>query len=181
MKFIEKIHTIFSRLSEKEFTRYLLIALVSIVFGAGFIVYYYYTSSTKYLNLIKHINRMRVEVKEILTQNALVENHKSYVDTLLNEDPDFNLGHYFENLKQKLHIASDKSTQTTIDRDEYSESLVEAQFTSITMKTVAELLQEIEQNPRITIKELAITQGKDQTIDVEITIATLKKKPESTE
>ncbi len=68
-------------------------------------------------------------------------------------------------------------TKTTRGEN-YEERSLEIKFTDITMKELAQLLQDIEQKKRIYSKSLEINVSKKQphTIDVNLTIATLHKK-----
>jgi ribosomal protein S17E len=61
--------------------------------------------------------------------------------------------------------------------------LLNAKFDTMNMRQLCELLDAVEQNKRIYTKELEIIKSKKvpNTIDVNLTIATLQAKPETTE
>ena len=87
--------------------------------------------------------------------------------------------------KIKLGLAQKKlSTEVSTASPEghYQESILQARFTVLSMKEVTELLQEIELNKRVFIKELDIATSKKQanSIDVTLIIATLEPKQQET-
>jgi hypothetical protein len=109
------------------------------------------------------------------------------VNNILAENPDFKIDGFFTDLLSKTGLERNKK-ETSIsyadrgDKD-YREVLLTAKFDTMNMRQLCELLNEIEQNNMVYTKELDIVKSKKipNTIDVTLTIATLQKKPETTE
>lgn len=102
------------------------------------------------------------------------------MDEIIAQDPNFKIAGYFEDVLNKLGLASKKSSKlevtTPAQEGRYQETVLNAKLSDMSMKELTELLKEIEQNKRVFAKELEITASKKtaNTIDVNITIATLE-------
>ena len=85
---------------------------------------------------------------------------RNAVNELLAEDVNFKIGGYFNDLVNSLGLTNKKKgidTLQTIERDDnYLEQNVTAKFVDMNMKELATLLVELENNPRIFIRELEI-------------------------
>ena len=187
MEALDRLKSFIEGSEERDFYKYLIIALGVTTLLIGGIIVYYYSNVVGLKKKIKDINDFRVETKEILNKNALVEQQRNEVNDMLKEHRDFRIDQYFEEkLIPKLQLADKKKIYTTTqeDRDtEYRERSLNAKFTDMDTKQVCELLNEIEQNTLIYTKELEITKSKKQppTLEVNLTIATLELKTGPTE
>ncbi len=180
MAALEKIKTFFEGLDEKTFYKYLAIYLGIVFVLVGLMIFRYYQNINYLDQRINTVNELREDARQVLEKSVRVEQQHKEVNRILEEDPDFKIKGYFDNLIDKLNLPQPTLTRVTkTSRDEnYEESSLEIKFTDITMKELAQLLQDIEQNKRIYSKALEINVSKKQphTIDVNLTIATLHKK-----
>jgi len=188
MELFDKIKNFIAHLETKQFYRYSGIILGSLIVLMLTIIYYHYSSMKFWAKRINIINEEREEIRSILDKAQLVANQRAEVDSMLNESPDFKIDGYFTELVSKFGFAGNTKPTTSIsfgDRDDmqYREVFLNAKFDTMTMKQLCELLDEIEQKDRIYIKELEIVKSKKipDTIMVNLTIATLQRKPEQTE
>jgi hypothetical protein len=151
----------------------------------GLIIFYFYSSTNSLQKKIKNINASREdEVRVILETAAHVKQQQIIIEEILSKDMDFKIAGYFEDLLTKLGIRDKKvsSEATTTDRDDnYRKSELSAKFEDMSMKDLTELLQELEQKPRIATERLEITKSKKKpkTIEVNLTISTLLPKVEA--
>lgn len=178
MVLLNRIRERIEKLDEKEFLRFSIIYLsILCLLATGIIVRYYFkTSSLK--KQMKKINQLREDVKVILERYERVKKQRNEVDALLDQHEDFILQEYMEQLRNKMRLSYIIESTTTSPRDDvYQETAINAKFTNMNMKELTELLQEIEKNKLIYTKELDIVKSKTRpgTLDVSITIATLKK------
>jgi len=188
MKIFNSIQQFILNLDEKSFFTYSAGAIGTIILLCGGLIYYYYSSINYWKKQINDINYAREEVKRIIDRDELVQKQREEVNKMLDEMPDFKIEGYFNDLIAKLGLTQNKVTTPNItygdrgDKD-YREVLLTTQFDTLNMKQLTELLNEIEQNNRIYAKELEISKSKKMpnTIDVVLTIATLQRKPETTE
>jgi len=118
----------------------------------------------------------RRQARDILERAQDVKQQREEVDALLEQEPFFKIGGYFEEVLKTLNIQKAVTkTQTVELNDSYSEDSLNAQFVNINMKDLATLLETIEANPRISTKDLDIKRSEKVpgTIDVTLVIATL--------
>ncbi|HTM05983.1 MAG TPA: hypothetical protein VL201_01975 [Patescibacteria group bacterium] len=165
----------------KVFKKYMLILLGIVTAIFSFITWRYYTGIAFYKKKISLLNDMREEVRAIRQNMVQVQTQRSRVYEMLQEEVDFKIAGYFNDLLVKLNLFDNKKTEETsqIDReDSYRESELVASLTNMNMKQLTELLYELEQKKRIYIKKLDIEKskkGKNQ-LDVTLIIATLLHK-----
>jgi septal ring factor EnvC (AmiA/AmiB activator) len=187
VKIFDALSNYLENLDQKNFNKYLLIYLGVLLTLSLASVYYYYNTIKYWKKQTNEINATRDEIKVIVDRDELVQKQREEVNALLSEMPDFKIGEYFNDLISKLGLTQNVVTNPSItyaDRGdkEYREVLLTTQFDMMNMKQLTELLNEIEQNKRIYTKELEIIKSKKtpNTIEVNLTIATLQRKPETT-
>jgi len=188
MELFNKIKNFIAHLEQKEFYKYsgiLLGVLLALVMA---ILYYNYSRVNFWKKQINKINDEREEIRTILEKDQQVLSQRAEVNTMLTEIPDFKIDGYFTTLVGKLGFIGAQKPTTEVrssDREdpEYQEVLLTARFDTMNMKQLSELLDEIEQNGRIYTKDLEIIKSKKtpDAIMVNLTIATLQRKPENTE
>ena len=187
MVFVEKIRAFFDSTETKTFYQYMIGYGVGCLLLFGIIIYYFYSTTNLLQKKIKTVNKARTEeVLTILESAQSIEQQRATVEAILSQIPDFKIAGYFKDLLIKLNLKNKEiqeaeSTSTTDREDNYRETELNAKFEDMSMKELTELLQAIEQNPRISTKRLEITKAKKKpkTIEVQITITTLLPKIEA--
>ncbi|RTL07205.1 hypothetical protein EKK58_03450 [Candidatus Dependentiae bacterium] len=177
MTFLEQI----MHADQKIFKKYIIILISSIMIGFVFITWQYYTKVTWYKKKIVLLNYVRQEARELREKMVQVQTQRSRVNTMLEEEADFKIAGYFNNVLINLHLIDNKKIEETsqINReDNYRESELITTLTNLDMKQITELLYEIEQKKRIYIKKLEIEKSKKNKnkLDVNLIIATLLHK-----
>lgn len=168
-----------TNLDRSQFNRYMLIGLSCILLVSGGIVIQYYRSTSALKKRIGRLNQYREQTQEILQRAHDVTAQRNSVNELLAEDIDFKIGGYFNELISSLNLTNKKKgidSLQTIERDDsYLEQDVTAKFVDMNMKELTTLLVELENNPRIFIRELEIKRAEKTpgTIEVTLVIATL--------
>lgn len=182
MEFLRTIQTSIESLEKKDFYRYLGIFLGFFVLLIAVTIFQYSRTISKYKKQISYVNSMRDEVRTILSKHEQIERQRKEVDEILSEEEDFNIVGYIESVITKLGLGANfkERTPSSIDReDNYREDMVKVALVDMNMKQLTELLNEIENNPRIFTTELEIIKSKKTpTIEVNVTIATLHPKTE---
>jgi hypothetical protein len=188
MKVFNTIKQLIASLDKKQFYYVLSGVLVGILCLMAFIMYYQSSRVDYWKKRIRDANEYREGVKAIIAKDLSVSSQRDEVDKMLNENPDFKIDGYFAELLTKFKLIDGHATQRTVsyaDRGDskYREVLLNAKFDTMNMRQLCELLDAVEQNKRIYTKELEIIKSKKvpNTIDVNLTIATLQAKPETTE
>ncbi|MDR3550043.1 MAG: hypothetical protein P4L31_01405 [Candidatus Babeliales bacterium] len=188
MELFNNIRNYITNLDQKEFYKITGIALGAVLVIMLGIMYYTHTRVSYWRKRINIINEERDEIRTILEKDQLVLSQRAQVNAMLTEKPDFKINGYFTDLVSSLGFAGNRTPTTSVsfgDRDdqEYREVLLNAKFDAMNMKQLCELLDAIEQYDRIYIKELEIIKSRKiaDAITVNLTIATLQRKPEQTE
>lgn len=185
MILLDQIRSFFDSLETKSFYHYIIGYVTGCVLIFALIIFYFYSSTHSLQRKIKNINSSREdEVRVILETAAHVKQQQIMIEEILSKDVDFKIAGYFEDLLNKLGIKDKKVTSeaaTTDREDNYRKSELSAKFEDMTMKNLTELLQELEQKPRIATERLEITKSKKKpkTIEVNLTISTLLPKVEA--
>jgi len=178
MVLLKRIRERLEKLDEKEFFKYGAIFLGIICLLSSAIIVRYYFKKSSLTKQMKSVNSLREEVKTILDRYERVKKQRDEVNALLDKNEDFILEEYVEQLRKQLGLTYVIESRTTAPRDEvYKEIAINAKFTNMNMRELTELLQELEKNKLVYTKDLDIVKSKSRsgTLDVSITIATLKK------
>ena len=117
----------------------------------------------------------------MLNRAERVQKERAEVMTLLEEDPNFNIKAYIQEVLEHIGIAGNMSAENVVvtsSDENHQVDVATYQLAGITMKQLTEFLNELENNKRIFTKELDISKSKKvpRTIDVGITIATIMPK-----
>ena len=184
MEFFDKIRDRIQDLEEKEFYRYLFILFLVLILLMGFFIFRFYRNVNSYKNRIEEIEDIREDsVKDILARNENVQKRRKEVNAILEKDEGFKIIDYFQSLLQQLGLG--KAAQINIGKRslgqlKYDERTLTAILTGISTQGLCMLLEKLEQNKRINIKELEIKKSEKtpKAIDVTIKIATLQPKVE---
>ncbi len=187
MNILHQIKDFLDNLDTKDFFKYIGIVLAVIVLLEIFIVYRFYSNVNSYKKQIQALNIQREEIGDLLEKAALIKEQKQEVNAILEADPNFKIEGYFIKVLEILGLSNKQvsTSVTTQERGEqnYNESILTAKFTDINMKELSELLNIFEQNKRIYTKSLEIQKSRKspRTLEVQLTIATLKLRTEPTE
>ncbi len=181
MTFFENLEARIAQLDKKSWYTYLAITGGILFALIGAILFYYFSVTSKWEQRIAAINETRSEVKRLLNRAERVQKERAEVTALLEEDPNFKIKAYVQELLEKIGIAGNVSAENvapSTSDENYQIDVATYQLLGITMKQLTEFLDELESNKRIFIKELDISKSKKvpRTIDVGITIATMMPK-----
>ena len=176
MMILDSFRDFIRGLDKKEFRLYTIIYVgICVLFVSGIIVrHIYLVQDAK--EKIQQLNNARKQVQEILTQFKGVEQQRAQVDALLKKDKNFYIQKFFQSSAQKLNVfkhATDKIAKQKLENG-YIEENLSINLTQITTKQLCELLQDIENEPRVYIKFVDITKmNTTKKINVSMSIATL--------
>jgi len=158
-------------------------AIILLVIGT--IMWQNYTMNVLKKNLDK-INKLRTESVTLINQYQEVLEQQEYVSELLNKDKTFKIKEFFDDMVKELFLERNVGNTAEVSEPQdlgngYDEIRISAQFTSITTKQVCEILEKIEQNKRLYVKELTLSKvEQSSSLDVSIIIATLQSKAAQT-
>lgn len=188
MKILESLSEFLDSLDLKDFYKYIGIALCITLLFVSFIVYRFYSNVGYYKKQIQSISDQREEIQELLEKAALIKKQKKDVNAMLENDPNFKIAGYFDNVLAQLQLTSKKdkvevTPPQELGEQDYDERILSAHFSNMNMKELSELLNELEQNKRVYTKELEMqrSQKKPPSLKVQLTIATLEPRNEPAE
>jgi hypothetical protein len=181
MNIFERIKHFIDNLEQRTFYLYVGGSLLGLLVIIGIILYSYYSALANLEERMLTINEQRLNVKRMLAVYERVKKHKTEVDALMAQEPNFKIISYFDGVLIKLGLADKKTIQTPSHIEHegaYSETILKVQLTDMDMKQLCEVLNELEHNKRIFTKELEIIKSKKKkkVLDVALTIATLEPK-----
>lgn len=168
-------------LDNKSFYQYLGIVLAIILVLVSLVTFNFYRTVWYWQERNEVINEQREEVRELLTKAKQVKLLQTDAGRMIEQDEDFKIRDYFETLLQQLQIPRASVVEINITPVEHDaatrEDILNAKLTDLDMKQLSELLEAIEQNKRVYIKELDIVKSKrkPRSLEVNITFATLNK------
>lgn len=182
MELFDKIQAYLNSLEQKRFYQYVGGALGIIALIMFLLMFQYYRKVRSLKQMVVSTNELREEAQKILDKGQQIKKDQKEINAILAQDPNFKIAGYFADLTSKMGLAQNllpPSISTALQEGQYQETILQAKFNNITMKQLTELLQEVELNKRVFIKELDITRAKKQanSIDATLTIATLEPKP----
>ncbi len=153
-----------------------LLLLLAITF------YLHYRRVQRYTAQLKTLDSLRGETKKIIASQKAVAAQKEKVDELLAQNKNFRIAESYQTIVQKLGLlpALKDPISPVVGNtiSEKTEVTVTSHFTGISMKLLTDLLSQVAAIPQLYTKDLVITKGaRPQTVDVDITIATLESSP----
>lgn len=186
MKILEPLEQSITQLDAKTFRNYLIAFFVVLTLILGLILYRYYSSVSYIHKNIRRVNEERERVKEIALSYELVEEQQRLVEALIKKNPNFKIAGEFEKIltqhKLMSNLVRKPDTHPTPLDTGHTEVTLLASLTNLNMKTIAELLDTLERNERITIKEIEITKPTNgRTVNLNLTIATLEPTSQASE
>lgn len=184
MAIFDQLKDFIDDLDEKNFYRALIITITVIVLIITGILYLQQRKVAALKKRITLINKNRRTVQEILTKFEKVKKQKDEVAGVLEKDKSFKILGEFDKILQAANLSAHKASHTILTESleslpEYNEVRLVVSLTDLNMRQLTELLQEIEKNERIHIKDLEITKNSKPSFDANLTVATLLSKTQA--
>jgi poly-D-alanine transfer protein DltD len=182
VKFLQKIQAQLLNFEKKEFYKHIGIyfgTVLLLVFG---IVYYYLSTVSSLKQALKKVNKNREEVRLLLKQHKATQKHKSTINELLSQEKNFKIKNFFDSIVKQHQLTTKQKKEAEVSEEvlykQYTEIKLTAQFRQMSTQELCDFLNSIEQKTRVYTKELTITKTKGASLDVSLTIATLRPQSE---
>ena len=154
--------------------------MLALTFG---LIYYYYAKTSELKATLKKVNRSRQDVQVILQKYKAVKKQSEEVNAMLAEEKNFKIKNFFDSIVQQHQLKNKQKKEAEVSEEllykRYTEIKLAAQFRQISTQQLCEFLNSIEQKARVYTKELIVTKTKGASLDVSLTIATLKPQSEA--
>jgi hypothetical protein len=145
MSFLKTIQEFALPLETSEFYRNIGIFLGFLVLITGSIMYYHHTETTTLRNSLQKMYKTQQEAKIILEKQKAVTKQREDVNTVLEEDKNFKLKSFFDEITGRLGLSSYQVKEAEVSDDIlqklYTEIKINVQFKAISTKQLCELLQ----------------------------------------
>lgn len=153
--------------------------LLVVVIG---MLYFYYMTVNDLKGQLKRLNIKREEAQQVLLKQKQVQKQQEEINLLLSEEKNFKIKSFIDDLLKECHLEGSVKKEAEVTEQminkSYTEIQLKIQFKGISMQQFVEFLNKIEQKSRLYTKELIITKATQDTIDVALSIATLKPQQE---
>ncbi|KKP24267.1 MAG: hypothetical protein SZ59_C0002G0113 [candidate division TM6 bacterium GW2011_GWF2_28_16] len=174
--FLKKIEN----LSKKEFEKYLKIIIASIFCFSMFLTFLFHSKNNDLITEIRNSKNLASKTSDIVRLNKKMQQEEDKLQILLEQEKDFDLNVYFEQLCKEQNITPEPNwepiTQEFIGSDKFDEVSLQATFKDQTTQKLVFTLQELNKKEIVYIKELIIRQQGNNKIEFDITLATKKFK-----
>src|SRR3990167_1906578 len=153
--------------------------------------YYRHHSLQALVRQLQTLNKKRLQVTEVLSEELTIQAQQLKVLELLAKDPNFFFRQYLEQLLSELnlsdHLLDDEHdthvTETepeALKSKQLSEVTLETKLQGLNMEQVTQLLTAIEQNKRVYLKTIELEATKDvpPTVHLTLVMGTLSRKTE---
>ncbi len=180
---LESIKDYIQGLNQKEMMRIVVAYLVIFVCLVSFLVYNHVNALGSAEQKTKLLNKARKEVQLILTEHDHIKSKKSEVDALLAKDTNFYIQKYCQDALNDLKLTNQSPLSLVSNTwpNGYIEESVQINISQITMKQACQLLQALQKNQLVFVKNLDIVKGSvAKKINVNMLVATLKPVVEKT-
>lgn len=186
-RLIQSLVNVLWQFDRKQLHRMLAVVVGGCLLMCAILIYVQIRSFYKLRREMIMINTERIKIRDLLTRNEFLKKERQRAQTIIDQDKQFKIIEYINNLVTQLHIKENfKITPVTINPLEHLQSLgyeevkMDAEFINLNMRQLVQLLQELEQNKRIDIKQVEIERSqRENAINVLISISTLQHKAET--
>jgi len=182
MILFKKLNTRLESLSAKTFSIIGGILISITIAIGGLIIFWHFNAINHLYEQLEEINALRKDrIQPLLIRAKRVRKEHEKVDALLAQDPNFKIGEVIENILTELHLIDNAVTRNyaeTEREEKYIERVLSMRLENIDMKQLAQLLERIESNQRITMNTIEIVKSKKKLnkLEVSLTIAELQPK-----
>lgn len=176
MTFLKNIRERMVNFERKDLFRACLIYLgICVAIVVAIIVRHIYMQQSL-MNQVKQLNKARANVQEILSKYQLVQQQKNKVSQALQQNKNFNIQQFSQNVVQKHGAIAGKSSYKHQQLSNgYSQESLVIPLQNIDTKTLCEILSDIEQEGLVYTSSVDITKsGVLKKINASVAIATLK-------
>ena len=180
MEFLKPIIDYIIKLKDKEFQQYMIAILAGITLICCGTIYVTYSRSKGHIITIKQLKKLEQKSYMILSDNQKIQLEEDRIQKLIEQNKEFSIKTYFEKFTREHNAAPEANWDTTVNpiegNDKFDEVVLPATFKKQTTKTLVTLLDALDKNEIVYLKEVAITHEEGQKISFTLTIATKKPK-----
>lgn len=176
-KFITAVTNYIIGLKDKEFQRFTAIFIFCMTVGTAAFTFYTYRSSNKHIENMRQLYRLADNTTTVLLNNEQIQGEENRIQELLQQNENFSIKSYFEQFCREHRINPEANWETTVNpiegNNKFEEVVLTALFKNATTKALATILDSLDKNAIVYLKELRIKK-EEKHINFELVIATKK-------
>ncbi len=178
MEFLEKIINTTRQVSKKEFEKYVLVSLAVVCLLMGGVTYFIYSTSNGLVKDIKQLQKLAKKSARLVDDFELMQKEEEKIRKILNKHKGFNLGSFFEKFCKDQGVKPEPNWSPTSEslNPQFEEVSLAATFKGQATENLVKMLEAIDKNEILYVKELRIRKEKDKTITFDISLATQRSK-----
>ncbi|MFA5075023.1 MAG: hypothetical protein WC436_02860 [Candidatus Babeliales bacterium] len=180
MKVLTNFAVYIQNLNKKSFEKYLLIFLAFIIFLSGTSIYYIYNKSSNLVKDIKTLEKTSNDIIQIINTNEKLNKKSDELKQLLDKNIDFNIIAFFEKFTKEQNItpetnwAATSFKQPVEGNEKFDEAGLTATFKNQTTESLIKIIENLNKNQMVYIKDLTIKNQENKKIEVTMTLAAIR-------
>jgi hypothetical protein len=179
MKKIEDLANYIQNLDEKTLKKNIILfvgATVLISFG---ITYYSYSESSTLFQKISDLTEKEKKADKIILDQQKIQSEEEKTKDLLEKNPSSNLNGFFEKFYKKHNVTPEQDWKTEDGREtegieeglKIQEKTLKVIFKGQTTEKLVSMLEDIQKEQIVWVKDIEITKEESKKITIEMTIA----------
>ncbi len=180
MKIIYDFTNKIESLSKKEFEKNLKLTILFIVIAAFSISFLFYSKNEDLIMQIKNTKTLSAKTFELIKTNEKMLIAEEKLQKLLEQEKDFDLNIYFEQLCKEQSIPPEPDWEPVIQElsgtNKFDEVTLKATFKDQTTENLVKILEEVGTKEIVYIKDLVIKKQENNKIMFDINLATKRLK-----
>jgi len=181
MDILKRLSDFIASLDNRDLYKYILLFIFSIILFLLIIFYIQYKIVSNYEVYFKTLDDQRRQASKIISDFKIRQKEIAHVEEILSLDKNFIIGQKYLDIINKLSLSSNLVSEPKINKGEsdniVSEIVLNSSLQNINTHQLVNLLSLIADIKQLYPKELTIkrSSNNNQTIDIDLTIATLEK------
>ena len=180
MKILNNFANYIQGLNKKEFDKYLTLFLLAIAALSAILTYSFYKNNSNKVTQIKSLEQLTNKSAKIISDNTKMQQEEERLQLILQQKKDFSIKTFFEQFCSTQNITAepgwDAITQPLEGSDKFDEVILSTVIKNQTTHGMVKILDSLDKEEIIYIKELTIRNEDNKKITFDITIATKKYK-----
>ena len=166
--------------NSKTMRTYLLVGLSLMFLAASGIVYFVYARRNAAIETLERLYQQAKNNDHIVAEHAKIKKEEERIQTLLENNKGFSIKSFFEQFCSEHNVTPEQGWDTEVrsieGNEQFDEIVLPASFKKQSTQALVTLLNSLDANEIVYIKELDIKKEEKNSISFNLTIATKKQK-----
>ena len=174
MEALNKIVAYIETLDRHQFRLHVLGFFAGIMVFAGMFLYYIAESKNDLIQRLQALNKLAIKGCQIIDTNRRLVKDEQHLKQVLEQKRGFSIQAFFEQVCRDQNLTAEPGWATRPEHvsDIFDEIILTANFKNLTSDKVVKLLDTLNKEEIVYLKELQLKNTSNKTIAISITIAT---------